>query len=157
MVVALLINTVAVGQSLADVARQERARRDETPQAKVYTTESILALFRRAVAEVSASPDSVAPDQEAPAEFSPEDIVEPWTAADTEEAWSAWEDAVTARQTVIQDLEGRQERQQLVITQSPNTQTDLGEPLEELEQIRTALEEARTELERLELSAPGEQ
>ncbi len=88
--------------------------------------------------------------------------------ADGEEAWEAWQAAVAEQRALVQNLSDNEVRQLLEITrlrgfvtaptgsqrERNQAQIELGLADSQLTDIRTALDEARIELERLEAESP---
>lgn len=189
-IISLLFHSVGATQSLADVARQERARREATAVegAIIYTTETLRAQFAPAVpvpqpvdpelsgAEALEEGGEVTDRQEQVESGQPEaggqQTVAGGSASDEADAEAvaliAWQGAVAEQRALIQDLEDGEVRQSLAITtirgrvtaptgsqqERNQAQVELAVAESQLTDIRTALDEARIELELLETDSP---
>ena len=177
-------------QSLADVARQERARREATAaeSAIIYTTETLRAQFAPAVpapqpvdpelsgaealAEGGEAPDPQEQVESGQPEAEGQQSFAAGSASDEAEAEAAaliaWQGAVAEQRVLVQDLEDGEVRQSLAITtirgrvtaptgsqrERNQAQVELAVAESQLTDIRTALGEARIELELLETDSP---
>ncbi len=173
---ALIITLVAAGtvqaQSLADIARAERARRVDAAPGRLINNENIsVSLSTLALAPPPVERDQQGPGADEVSQESSEEVRE--EARDevvaSEEEWAEWEAVVAEQRSVVQSLEDRELRQQLemnrirnlftapVTTQAERAQAQAGldQAQAQLDSIRMELEEARTALEEILAQEPG--
>ena len=168
----LIITLVSVGtlqaQSLADMARRERARRAMATPVTVFNNENILVgLPALALAPPLVDRDTEGSGTDEVSQDAPQEPQDPEAASEEERA--EWEAAVAEQRAVVQDLEDRALRQQLEINRIRNlftapattqaeraqAQAGLGGAQTQLEAIRAELEAARTALEDFLAQEPG--
>ena len=158
LIVMLFFSTTLQAQSLADLARQERARRatQQVRASRVFTTEDLAR-----AAQVDASEVESEPDRETTADASREVV--------SEEVLAAWEEAVDEQLGVVLELEYREglHREGIaiygeILADSSSTESERREAIfsmpaeqDELDALLPELEEARKVLEELRALDPG--
>ena len=173
LIAILFFCLTAQAQSLADLAREERARREKTAVARLAVEGRVFtnAHLRPAPPVVVPPPavEAESPEGEGVASEGMELETPDEPAAPTpEETRAAWETAVSEQESVVQDLEDQEVRQQLEISRirnvfvapvttaaeknSAEVQMIVGEAA--LAQIRIDLDEARAALEDLQALEP---
>ena len=178
LTITLLFGITVQAQSLAEIARRERAKRAaEVGRGRIYTSEDLRAApVAPAAAQseevpetASGEPADVPEDLSVAGEVESGDATEPDPGGDTEEEWAEWEAAGAVQRAVVQDFEDREVRQQLEIDRLRNlvtapvateveraqAQASLDQAQSRFESIQTELEAARATLEKLEASGPG--
>ena len=173
-----MFGLTAEAQSLADLARRERARRDRAAVARqavagrIFTNSHLRSAPPSAEADATAEAeppdgvdDAVAVEGKEGAEMAPPDQPAVPT---PEEVRAAWELAVVEQQAVVQDLEDQEVRQQLEITRIRNVflapvssapeknaaEAQMVVVEAQLAQVRIELAEAWASLEALQAEAP---
>ena len=176
-IIALLLPTAGLTQSLADAARQERVRRESLAyRGDVYNNARVRALFGLPELEelsgVSAQ-TGLPPDEgdtgDARGAAADGDSFASDEEPESEEAMIQRQAAIAEQQALVQDLEDEYVRQTLetgrlrALLTAPTgsqrlrnqIQAQLTAALGGLEELQTALDSARAELERLDAEGPG--
>ncbi len=125
LIAILLFGLTAEAQSLADIARRERARRDKTALARLAVEGRVFTNSHLRPAPPSVQPTPSGAEGESPASEGAPGVLDmdvPGEPADPtpEEVRAAWETAVAEQRAVVQDLEDQEVRQQLEITRIRN-------------------------------------
>ena len=174
LIAILFFCLTAQAQSLADLAREERARREKTAVARLAVEGRVFTNAHLSPAPPPVVPppavEAVSPEGEGAgaSEGMDSEIPNEPAAPTPEETRAAWEVAVSEQQSVVQDLEDQEVRQQLEISRirnvfvapvttaaeknSAEVQMVVAEAA--LAQIRIDLDEARAALEDLQALEP---
>jgi hypothetical protein len=155
LILILLASAAVEAQSIADVARQERARQARVQSTRVITTEDV----RRGTTGTSQTPAPAAPAAQAPAPAAAKPPVDPVqqyneTVAQIRSRIRQLQDEETATQLQINDVTNRVFAP--VTTQSARNQaqTELAGAQKKLADVRTELAANRTRLQQMEAQGP---